>query len=161
MNKENEEEKDNCIKMHWMLYITPLAFFTGIYNWYNDLKILAFSEWFLVASSIYYWSKCDCQFRRYVDMTIVQISLYIHIAYIYMYSCIIAFALYIFAIISFGLGHYFDSNLAHSFVWIFGCIGNVILTKNISSNISSNISICNLESSSILENIPIPTNIII
>jgi len=133
----NETIQTETFTFHWMLMITPLAFITGVYAWYNDLKILAIAEWCLVASSIYYWSKHTDQLRRQIDMIVVQLSLYTHIAYIIWYSCYIVLLLYFCSMIAFGLGHYFDSNIAHSFVWIFGCIGNYLLSKNISMTIPS------------------------
>ena len=39
---------------HWMLYLTPMAFLTGIYAVYCNLWILMLAEWSLVGSSIYY-----------------------------------------------------------------------------------------------------------
>jgi hypothetical protein len=46
-NIENNIEKNLG---HWMLYLTPMAFLTGIYALYCDLWILLLAEWSLVGS---------------------------------------------------------------------------------------------------------------
>jgi hypothetical protein len=138
VSKEININNDCENELHWMLFITPLAGVTGIYAWYSDLKYLAIAEWCLVLSSIYYWSKCKDQFRRYVDIFVVQISFYIHLAYVFTYGCFAALTMYIFSIVAFGLGHKYDSNICHSFVWIFACIGNYFLIKYLSSHLELN-----------------------
>ena len=155
-NKLNVDTQECENELHWMLYITPLASITGIYAWKSKLYYIAIAEWFLVASSIYYWSRCKDEFRRYVDMVVVQLSLYVHLAYIFAYGCIIAFIMYFIAMVAFGLGHQYDSNIFHSFVWIFGCIGNYFLIKYISSiNIPDIINVPNIPIPDIPD-IPIP-----
>ena len=139
MDMNNTIIDDSCeTQLHWMLFITPLAGLTGIYAWYSNLKYLAIAEWCLVASSIYYWSSCKDQFRRYVDMIVVQLSLYVHLAYVFTYGCMIGLTMYFCSMIAFGLGHKYDSNFCHSFVWIFACIGNYILIKFITNSNNNN-----------------------
>ena len=114
-----------------MLYITLTAVLTGIYAFYKDIYILAIAEWILVASSILYWSDPYCSWKRIVDMCIVQASLFIHLYYVYLYKDMTSLLLYLLGVCSFIAGHLLNSNIAHSFVWWFGCAGNISLINNI------------------------------
>ena len=130
--KKKTNKKNLTSKPHWMLYITPLAALTGIYAFNNNIYTLAIAEWILVASSVLYWSDPRCSWKRIVDMCVVQTSLFIHLYYVYLYKDMTSLLLYLLAICSFILGHLLNSNIAHSFVWWFGCAGNFNLLNNIS-----------------------------
>lgn len=118
---------------HWMLKVTPLAGFTGIYAAFHGLWILAVAEWFLLASSVYYWSNPKVQFRRSVDMTVVQLCLYTHLYYAWSTSSEWAFAMYFCGCSSYILSVYLNSFFTHVFVWLFGCTGNIILVHHITN----------------------------
>ena len=132
--KKKSKKKNLSCKPHWMLYITPTAALTGIYAFYKKIYVLAIAEWILVASSILYWSDPCCNWKRIVDMCVVQVSLFIHLYYVYLYKDITSLLLYLLGICSFMVGHLLNSNMAHSFVWWFGCAGNISLINNIKNN---------------------------
>lgn len=124
---------NNMGTSHWMLYITPMALFTGIYAAICNLWILAFAEWALVTSSVYYWSHYICRWRRCIDMVVVQLSLYTHLYFTLRYQSLFALKFYGLGITSYAIGVYYNSFIAHSFVWIFGCIANVFLINSLTS----------------------------
>ena len=135
LKKKKKSKKNNLIsEPHWMLYITPAAALTGIYAFANNIYTLAIAEWILVASSVLYWSDPCCSWKRIVDMCVVQVSLFIHLYYVYLYKDITSLLLYLLGICSFMVGHLLNSNMAHSFVWWFGCAGNISLINNIKNN---------------------------
>ena len=116
---------------HWMLYLTPMAFLTGIYAAKYSLWVLSVAEWSLVVSSVFYWLNHHDGWRRNVDMIVVQLSLYTHLYYVVRYSSYNAFALYILAMSSYIVGCIYNTNFAHAFVWIFGCAANVVLVNDL------------------------------
>ncbi len=131
-NKKKSKKKNLTSEPHWMLYITPIAALTGIYAFVNNINTIAIAEWIVVASSVLYWSDPRCSWKRIVDMFVVQASLFIHLYYVYLYKDMESLLLYLLAVCSFIVGHLLNSNIAHSFVWWFGCAGNISLINNIS-----------------------------
>ena len=89
------------------------------------------AEWSLVASSIYYWSHSMNDWRRKVDMIVVQLSLYTHLYYSIYYSSYYSLTFYSFGIGSYILGVIYNSYFAHALVWVFGCSANVLLTNGL------------------------------
>ncbi len=125
---------ENNIKQnsgHWMLYLTPMAFFTGIYAVYCNLWILMLAEWSLVASSIYYWSHHINDWKRKIDMIVVQLSLYIHLYYAIYYSSYYSLTFYTFGMGTYIIGVVYNSYFAHALVWVFGCSANIFLTTGL------------------------------
>ena len=117
---------------HWMLYFTPLLFFTGLFASYNGFYVLTITEWCLVLSSIYYWSGPYLDtYRRIADITVAQLSLYTHLYFAILYSSNISLILYGSAVTSYLIGIKFDSNQAHAFVWIFGVCANICLINHL------------------------------
>lgn len=117
-------EDTNQNDPHWMLLFTPLAFLTGCIAFKNNFYIIAIAEWFLVISSIIYWLKLTCEFRRKIDIIVVQLSLYTHIFYSIICNSSIAIICYLIGAMSYLVGLNINSNIMHSLVWIFGCVGN-------------------------------------
>jgi hypothetical protein len=117
------------VKASYMLYLTPLVLFTGFCAALNNLWVLAFAEWALFASSIYYWSHHVCKWRRLVDVIVVQASFYVHLYFALRYESWEALKFYAMASSSYIVGVYCNSYIAHGFVWIFGCIANLLLIK--------------------------------
>ncbi len=93
--------------------------------------VLALAEWMIIMSSIYYWSKNNCQFRRCIDIVIVQISLYIHLYYAIKYKAKSTLIMIGLIIIFYFIGLYYNSDIAHAFVWIFGTIGMISLINHL------------------------------
>ena len=122
---------DTSLKAKYMLYLTPMALCTGMYAAAHGLWVLAFAEWALVASSLYYWSHHMCAWRRTVDMVVVQLSLATHLYFTLRYRSWNALNCYGLAMFSYIAGVYYNSYIAHAFVWMLGCIANVILITNL------------------------------
>jgi hypothetical protein len=130
--KLNGNNNNNETKIcHWMLYLTPMAFFTGMYAIHCRLWILMIAEWSLVASSIYYWSHHIDDWRRRLDMIVVQLSLYTHLYYSLYHSSYYSLSLYTFGMGSYIIGVFYNSYIAHAFVWVFGCTANIVLTNGL------------------------------
>ena len=130
MNYEKKITRPN--NPHWMLLLTPLAAFTGLYAFYKKFYIIAFAEWLLVSTSILYWSCPSCNTRRLIDMVIVNISLFIHLGYSLLFTIVEPIVFYILGMVSYKLGVDLDSNFFHMGIWIFGCIGNIFLIYKLS-----------------------------
>jgi hypothetical protein len=126
-------------KPHWMLFLTQIAFITGCIAFSHNFYIIALAEWLLVLSSIIYWMKPSCEFRRKIDIIIVQFSLYTHIFYSILCNSSMAICCYLIGMISYAIGLNKDSNIMHALVWIFGCIGNYKLIIDLAANMIPNI----------------------
>jgi hypothetical protein len=126
-------ERNNVILKlgHIMLVMTPLAFFSGFFNCVIGLHYLAWAEWSVGISSIYYWSDHTNLFKRKVDMTVVYLSLITHMIYTYNYSCYVSVWLYSFGIILYGFARVYNSNFFHACMWIVAIISNIGLTLHI------------------------------
>lgn len=122
---------ETSLKAKYMLYLTPMAFCTGIYAATHGLYVLAFAEWALVASSVYYWSHHMCAWRRTLDMVVVQLSLAIHLYFAMRKRSWTALKFYGLAMFSYIAGVYYNSYIAHAFVWMFGCVANVFLIADL------------------------------
>jgi hypothetical protein len=116
-------------------YFSFLHFFTSLYAFYNNYNILGLFGFGTMGSSLHYWKYPQHNsFRRYIDITIVQISFYIHMYYAFYSSTCNGYLLFtgtgiICYIIS---NHYIRKNLFfatfyHILVHIFASMGNVIL----------------------------------
>jgi hypothetical protein len=121
---------------HWMLYLTPGAFCTGLLAAYYGLWTLVAAEWVLAVSSFIYWSDPSSQSRRRFDMLIVQLSLYIHLYTALESTCHSALLLYVLGVCSYVLGRAHASHVAHAFVWLFGCTANYVLIVHLSGRCS-------------------------
>ncbi len=119
------------IDSHWMLYLSPLFMGTSIYAARCGFIVLSLAEWMIIISSIYYWSKHTSQFRRKVDIIIVQISFYIHLYYAIKYKSPTTLFFISLVVITYLIGLHYNSNIAHAFVWIFGCCGMISLVKHL------------------------------
>jgi hypothetical protein len=126
---------------HWIRYLTPMFFITSVYAAKCGFPILSFAEWMVGFSSLYYWSNYSCNFRRTVDIVIVQISLYIHIYFSIRYKS--TKSLYCFGLLAifYFIGRAYDSIAAHVLVWIFGTLGAIILINHL-CEINKNKDIC-------------------
>ncbi len=116
---------------HWILYLIPLFMASSVYAAKCGFVVLSLAEWMIIMSSIYYWSKNDSQFRRYVDIIIVQICILIHLLYAIKYKANITLLMLVLIIIFYFIGLYYNSNIAHAFVWIFGSIGMISLVNHL------------------------------
>lgn len=112
---------------HWMLWLTPLAFLTGSYAYFLNFFILAYSEWTVFLTSILYWMKPVNNYRRKIDIIVVQLAFYIHLYYVFTYICYTGLFLYKFGILFYIIGLFFESNIFHALLWICGSIGNFVL----------------------------------
>lgn len=114
-----------------MLYLSPLVFINTLHSSYCEIWPLTLAECALLISSIYYWLDNTNKIKRNIDITVVQISLYTHLYFTYINLSHYSFAFYVLGMISYIFGRLYNSNFAHAFVWIFGSIGNIILTNHI------------------------------
>jgi len=116
-----------------LLYITPLALFTGMFAWIHDEPVLACAEWLVFVTSVLYWSDYMNWRRRLLDIVMVQVSVWIHVVRFMqiehlteMQNCCIL-AVYAASAISYGISIVIDTYAIHPLVWGFGSIGNVLL----------------------------------
>ncbi len=116
---------------HWILYLIPLFMGTCIYAIRCGFPVLAFSEWMVMVTSIYYWSNYNSNYYRSIDIAAVQLALYIHLYYTIKYKSKNILFLYIFVIILYFIGRHYNSYIIHSFVWITGSIATVLLIKHL------------------------------
>lgn len=138
------DERNNVVfKLgHQMLLMTPLAFFSGFFICVFGLHYLAWGNWLVGVSSIYYWSDHTNQFKRKVDMIVVHLSFIVHIIYTYNYSCYHSALLYGLGVFSYGLARLYNSDVWHAVMWLFAIMSNIVLTLHINeahSNITRRI----------------------
>jgi hypothetical protein len=129
----------NCILHHaqynYLWRISWLALGASMYAVYNNHYEFAPFTFAVFLSSINYWRKPDYSWRRYLDMTVVQIAFWYHIirAYnsqyhtIYYITVWSAAGCFPIAICYYKKKMYWKSTYTHSMVHIFGNLSNVIL----------------------------------
>lgn len=114
----------------WLLYITPLALFTGVFAWIHGELVLACTEWAVFVTSVLYWSDYTNRRRRLLDIVTVQVCLWTHIL-----RCIQnvqhdqmrVLAAYAAAAIAYSISVQLNTFVVHALVWMFGAIGNILL----------------------------------
>jgi hypothetical protein len=116
-------------------YFSFLHLFTSLYAFYNNYYILGIFGFGSMGSSLHYWKYPQHNsLRRYIDITIIQITFYTHMYYALYSSTCNGYLFFtgtgiICYIIS---NHYISRNLFfatfyHILVHIFASMGNVIL----------------------------------
>jgi len=113
-----------------MLLLLPLPINNIIYGSLVGLILIPIVQFFIVITSILYWTNVNNIYYKILDILVVKIGIIIHFSYCYTYGCIFPALLMCLTILTYLLGRYFNSNLIHSFVWIFGYLGNYLFISN-------------------------------
>lgn len=112
------------MKFHPILLLLPLPLINIIYGFSVGLNIIALSQVSIICTSILYWTNLDNFALRILDILIVKTGIIIHFFHCYTYVCLYPALLMCCCVLTYLIGKYYDSNLIHSFVWIFGYVSN-------------------------------------
>lgn len=119
----------------FLFYMSNMALFSGsyaVYQGYYDLAACAYVVWL---TSLNYWRLPDYSWRRYFDITCVNIALGYHMFHAYRNTNATAY----YAVVSLGISFYFigvyffykqdswASTVCHANVHLFGNVANTIL----------------------------------
>jgi len=115
--------------------VSFLSFGSAVYAAYNGYYILSLCPGGVFLTSINYWRKPDYSWRRYVDMTYVNLALMYQIYVAYWSHCMIqyyslvtlAISMYILGVYFYKRKLYWYSTYAHCGLHIIANIANIVL----------------------------------
>lgn len=124
--------REQCVYLYMTSWVSIFSTMYGLYMKLYWISLIPFS---VFCSSLLYWHKPDYSWRRYVDITIVQIgfitqlylSINTDIMYVYFTLSFINVLLFLIGIELYNRFYLWESVITHSFIHFIGNINNILL----------------------------------